>query len=105
MAILRQKVARSRDNALLLFRMTLSVFYCAQYYRQHCTLQAFEQFGALYMLNHNDKYPAWSGFEPGPSRLQAPVDTNEPSGSAFLRSSYSVLSSYFVVRKVIRYVQ
>ena len=42
---------------------------------QHCTLQAVEQFAALYMHNHNDKYPARPGFEPGPSRLQAPVDT------------------------------
>ena len=37
----------SRDYALLLFRMTLSVLYSAQYHRQHCTLHAFEQFGAL----------------------------------------------------------
>ena len=56
------------------------VLYSAQYHRQHCTLQAFEQFGALYMHNHDDKYPARPGFEPGTSRLQAPVDTNEPSG-------------------------
>ena len=49
---------------------------------QHCTLHAFEQFGALYMHNHDDKYPARPGFAPGTSRLQAPVDTNEPSGSA-----------------------
>ena len=40
--------------------------------------QAFEQFGALYLHNHDDKYPAPLGFEPGTSRLQAPVDTNEP---------------------------
>ena len=45
----------------------------------HSTLQAFEQLGALYMHNHDDKYPARPGFEPGTSRLQAPVDTNEPS--------------------------
>ena len=32
--------------------------------------------------NHDDKYPARPGFEPGTSRLQAPVDTNEPSGPA-----------------------
>ena len=33
---------------------------------QHCTctLQAFEQFGALYMHNHDDKYPARPGLEP-----------------------------------------
>ena len=43
---------------------------------------SFEQFGALYMHNHDDKYQARPGFEPGTSRLQAPVDTNEPSGPA-----------------------
>ena len=55
-----------------------------QYHRQHCTLQALEQFGALYiyMQNHDDKYPARPWFEPGASRLQAPVDTSEPSGPA-----------------------
>ena len=81
-AISRQKEARSQDNALLLFRMTSRVLYSAQYNRQHCTLHAFEQFGALHMHNHDDKYPARPGFEPGTSRLQAPVDTNEPSGPA-----------------------
>ena len=73
MAISRQKEARSWDHALLLFRMTSRVLYSAQYHRQHSILQAFEQFGALYMHNHDDKYP-------GTSRLQAPVDTNEPPG-------------------------
>ena len=34
------------------------------------------------MHNHDDKYQARPGFEPGTSRLQAPVDTNEPSGPA-----------------------
>ena len=34
------------------------------------------------MHNHDDKYPARPGCEPGTSRLQAPVDTNEPSGPA-----------------------
>ena len=32
----------------------------------------------MYMHNQDDKYPARRGFEPGISRLQAPVDTNEP---------------------------
>ena len=53
MAILRQKEARGRDYALLLFRMTSMVLYSAHYHRQHCTLHAFEQFGALYMRNHD----------------------------------------------------
>ena len=58
MAISRQKEARSRDYALPLFRITSKVLYSAQCLdRQHYTLQAFEQFGALYMHNHNDKYP------------------------------------------------
>ena len=38
---------------------------------------AFEQFGALYMQNHDDKYPARPGFEPGSSRLQAPCSRYE----------------------------
>ena len=42
----------------------------------------FMQFGALYIHNHDDKYSARPGFEPGTSRLQTPVDTNETSGSA-----------------------
>ena len=32
---------------------------------QRCTLQEFEPFGALYMHNHDDKYPARPGFEGG----------------------------------------
>ena len=31
------------------------------------------------MHNHDDKYPARPGFEPGTFRLQAPVDTNVPA--------------------------
>ena len=52
-------------------------FYSAQYNRHNCTLQAFEQFGALYMNNHDDKYPARDS-NLIPPELQAPVDTNEP---------------------------
>ena len=65
-----------------LILMTSRVLYSAQYHRQHCTLHAFEQFGALYMLNHDDKYPSRPEFEPGSPRLQAPVDTNGPLGPA-----------------------
>ena len=39
------------------------------------TFQSFEPFEALYMHNHDDKYPARSELEPGTSRLQALVDT------------------------------
>ena len=45
-------------------RMTSSD-YSAQYHRQHCTLHAFEQFRALYMDSHDDKYPSQPGCEPG----------------------------------------
>ena len=79
MAISRKKEVRSRDYALLLFRKTSKVLYSVQYHRQHCTLQAFEQFGALYMHSHDNKYPARPA---GTFRLKAPVDTNEPSGPA-----------------------
>ena len=77
-----QKEARSRDYALLLFQMTSRVLYSAQYRRLQCTLHAFEQFGTLYMHNHEDKYSNRLGFEPGTLRLQTPVDTNKPSGPA-----------------------
>ena len=70
MAISRQKEARSRDYALLLFRITSRVLYSAQYHMQHCALHAFEQFGALYMHNQNDKYPSRPGFEPGSPRYK-----------------------------------
>ena len=59
--------------------MISRVLYSAQYHRQHCKVHAFEQFGALYMYNH-DNNPSRPGFEHGTPRLQAPVDTNEPSG-------------------------
>ena len=70
--------------------------YRAQYHGQHHTLQAFEQFGALYMHNHDDKYPARLGFEPGISRLQAPVDTNEPSGPATGQNRPPICLTYHV---------
>ena len=40
MAISRQKEARSRDYAPLLFRMTSRVLYSAQYHRQHCSVHS-----------------------------------------------------------------
>ena len=63
MAISQQKEARGRDYALLLFRMTSRVLYSAQSHRHHCTLQAFEHFGALYMHSHDDKYQPQSGYK------------------------------------------
>ena len=93
MAISRQKEARSRDYALLLFQITSRVLYSARYHLQHCTFHASEQFGALYMHYHDAKYQARPGFEPGTSRLQAPVDTNEPSGPATNRAGTCVWHS------------
>ena len=64
--------------------MTSRVLNNAQYHRQHCTLHPFEQLGSLYMHSHDDKYPARPRFEPGSSRLQAPVTTyhrGRPTGS------------------------
>ena len=100
MTISRQNEARSRNYATLLFRVTPRVIYSAHYHRQQCTLQAFEQFGALYMHNHGDKYPARPGFEPGTFRLQDPVDTSEPSGPVVLSSIY-VLNALFFARIVV----
>ena len=98
MAISRQKEARSRDYAVLLFRKTPRVLYSAQYHREPCTLNSFEQFGALYMHNHDDKYPSRPGFEPCTPRSQAPIDTNEPSGPA-----PSVCRPTFIFHSLISY--
>ena len=62
--------------------MFSGVISSAQYHRQHYSLHAFEQFEAVYVHNHNDKYQARPGLEPGNSRLQAPFNTSEPSGPA-----------------------
>ena len=40
------------------------------------------------MHNHNDKYLNRAGLEPGTSRLQGQVDTNEPSGPAISNNTH-----------------
>ena len=53
------------------------------------------------MHNHDDKYPGRSGLEPGTSWLQAPVDTNEPSGPALLGGDpriYKLSLLYHIVK-------
>ena len=70
MAISRQIEARSRDNALLLSN-NFRALYSALCHRQHSTLQGFEQFGALYMHNLDDKYPTRPGFATSTSELRA----------------------------------
>ena len=44
------------------------VLYSAQYHRQHCTLHAFKQFGALYMHNHDDNLVP-PGYKPQSIRM------------------------------------
>ena len=58
------------------------------------------------MHNHDDKYPARPGFEPGTSRLQAPVDKNEPSGLArfpiiFFQKIMCRLVAVYAMRRVV----
>ena len=69
-AISRQKEARSRTLPYS-YRMTSRVLYRAQYHKQHCTLQAFEQFGTLYMHHLVDKQPTQSGFVPSTYKFRA----------------------------------
>ena len=52
----------------------------------------FDQFGALYMHNHDDNIR--SGFKPGNSRLQAPVDTNEPGLAGWVVKNIKFTKSY-----------
>ena len=68
------------------YRMTSMILYSSQCHRQHCTPHAFEQFGALYMHNTDDKYPARLGFEPSTSEFRATTGPNKPSAVTFIRS-------------------
>ena len=76
MAISRQEEASSPMPYS--YRLTLTVLYSTQYHRQHSTLQAFEQFGALYMHNLDDRYPTRPIFEPSTSEFRATTRSNEP---------------------------
>ena len=60
--------------------MTSMVLYGTQYHRQHCTPQAFELFGALYIHHVDDKYPTGPGFELSTSEPRVTTGWNEPLG-------------------------
>ena len=81
MAISRQKEVGTMPIS---YRMTSRVLYSAQYHRQHCTLQAFEQFEALYIHNIDDKCLTRPGFKPSTFEFRATTGSNEPSGPAIL---------------------
>ena len=72
------------------------VLYSAQDHRHKWTLHALEQFGALYMHNHDDKYPARPGFEPDTSMLQTPVDTNQPTTGGVLFKCEAVIINIYI---------
>ena len=74
MAISRQKETRSRDNALLLSNDFNGSLWCTVMlpYTAHCTLQAFGQFGALYICTislTNIPPDRDSSFAPQPDRM------------------------------------
>ena len=62
------------------YQMISKILYNVQYRRQHCTLQTFEQFGALYM-HKLDPAGTWTqlplSFEPQPNQHwgQPPANT------------------------------
>ena len=78
-----RRIMHTHGNIAKEGRVLYRVFYSAQYLRQYCALQAFRQFGALYMHNHDDDYSAGLEFEPSTHRVQDPGDTNEQLGPAF----------------------
>ena len=65
------------------YRMTSMSFYSDKI-RQHCTPQAFGQFGALYMHSPDDKYSTQPGFKPSTSEYPTTMGLNEPSGHQVL---------------------
>ena len=62
------------------YRMTSKILYSSQYHRQHCALQAFEQFGALYTHSLDGTHHTRPGFEASTSEFRATTGPNEPSG-------------------------
>ena len=62
------------------YQMTSRALYSAHYHTQQCTLQAFKQFGTMYMHNSDDKHPTRPGFEPNTSEFRATTGPNEPLG-------------------------
>ena len=64
-------------------------------HRQHCTLHAFEQFGALYIHNPDDKYPTRQGFKPSTSEFRATTGPNEPAWPASWWSTFGCFHDFF----------
>ena len=98
MAVSRHKEAQSQP-ILYSYRITSRVLYSAQYHRQHCTLQAFEQFGAqtymLIMHNLDDEPPTRPRCKPSTSAFRATTGPNEPSGKYYIVSSLHLLQNVF----------
>ena len=65
-------------------QITSRVLYSAQYHRQHCAPQAFEQYGSLYRPMHNvdDTHLIPPGFETSTVEFRATTGPHEPSGLA-----------------------
>ena len=79
------------------YQITPKRIHIAHYNRHRCTIQAFEQFGALYMHNRVDKHTNRSEFEASTSEFRATTGSNEPSGPVPL--SLSSLCSLIYFRK------
>ena len=72
--------------------MTSSALYSAQYHKQHYTLKAYGQFGALYMQKLDDEHLTQPGFEPSTSAFRATTRPNEPSVPADIILSAAYIS-------------
>ena len=70
--------------------------------RQHYILQAFEQFGALYMHNLDDKHPTRPGFESSmpTSQLRATTWTKEPSEAAMCLRWVAIMNTLVCYNKL-----
>ena len=72
--------------------MTSRALYITQYHRQLYTLQAFEQFGALYMHKLDDEHPTdWDSNQIYKSEFRATAGPDEPSRPANIIMSAACL--------------
>ena len=85
MAISRQKEARSVEVVLLLANEFTDLYIDStafSYYRQHCTLHAFEKLEALYIHSLGEKHPTDRDSNPVPLSFEPQTDRMSHRGRA-----------------------
>ena len=93
MAISRKKEGTMPNS----YRITSRVLYSAQCHRDHSTLHAFEQFGALYRHSLDDKHLTRPGFKLSSSRVSSHSRIEWAIGTASLFQTQTNLFKFLLM--------